>query len=92
MEREKALECLSGMSGFDAVIKRAKELFDTHYGRFDEIAPGHYRVSTGGWSENEEVIDALKCNIFFWTMYWYLSKRGGHYEFKCKPLRCDDAT
>ena len=40
------------------------------------------RLATGGWSENEEVIEKLLQEYnTFWTMYWQMSKRGGYYEF-----------
>lgn len=39
------------------------------------------RISTGGWSGNEEVIHHLK-GTFFWFMCWYESRRGGHYKFR----------
>ena len=42
-------------------------------------------ISTGGWSENEDVINDLKETIF-WMLRWHQSTRGGHYEFRC-PLR-----
>lgn len=38
-------------------------------------------LSTGGWSGNESIIDALH-NNFFWTAFWEKSIRGGHYWFK----------
>lgn len=40
-----------------------------------------FRLSTGGWSGNESLIDALENNVFFWARYWQESKRGGHYLF-----------
>ncbi len=38
-------------------------------------------LHTGGWSGNEDIINALKENTMFWWVYWETSKRGGHYWF-----------
>lgn len=35
---------------------------------------------TGGWSDNEEIIDIL-ANKAFWFLWWQESKRGGYYKF-----------
>lgn len=43
-----------------------------------------YVYHTGGWSGNEDVIDALRHNVMFWSMFWEKSIRGGHYYFKIK--------
>lgn len=41
-----------------------------------------YIFHTGGWSGNESLIRALSDNTMYWLMYWWSSKRGGHYEFR----------
>lgn len=40
-----------------------------------------YRISTGGWSGNEDIIAALHSNEIWWMMFWSQSQRGGHYIF-----------
>lgn len=44
------------------------------------------KISTAGWSGNEEIIDALKQNPLFFALYWQEERRGGHYLFKIKPM------
>ena len=46
-----------------------------------------FEYHTGGWSGNEDVINALHHNILFWPLFWEKSTRGGHYYFKIKPIR-----
>jgi len=43
-----------------------------------------YEYHTGGWSGNEDVINALHQNFLFWSMFWKKSTAGGHYYFKIK--------
>lgn len=40
------------------------------------------QLHTGGWSGNEDIINALQQNFVFWSMYWVKHIRGGHYFFK----------
>lgn len=43
------------------------------------------RLSTAGWSGNEDIIHALQENRLFFSFYWLSSKRGGHYKFRGPP-------
>lgn len=40
-----------------------------------------YVLATGGWSDNEMLIDALQENRPFWMFFWESSHRGGRYTF-----------
>lgn len=42
-------------------------------------------LTTGGWSENEEIIDKIS-NTMFWFLWWQESKRGGYYKFVYKEV------
>lgn len=43
-----------------------------------------YRIATGGWSGNEDIIEALSKTQdgIWWHMWWIMSKRGGLYIFQ----------
>ncbi len=45
-----------------------------------------YRVSTGGWSGNEDLIAAMRANFMFWSICWVQARRGGHYIFHVKKV------
>ena len=40
-----------------------------------------YEFTTGGWSGNEDVINAMQENRLFWSLCWQESKRGGYHRF-----------
>lgn len=44
-------------------------------------------LHTGGWSGNEDIIEALRRNYLFWMMCWEKTLRGGHYYFRIEPKR-----
>lgn len=49
---------------------------------------------TGGWSGNEDVMEAVLSNKWFNYFCWEESRRGGYYKFelkKCFPLRSNNA-
>jgi hypothetical protein len=39
-------------------------------------------LHTGGWSGNEDIVEALQNNTLFWMMWWWKTERGGHYYFE----------
>lgn len=41
-------------------------------------------LHTGGWSGNEDVIEAMRNNWMFWLLCWKKSVRGGHYYFEIR--------
>ena len=60
-----------------------EKYWNQHYGTFDiEGKEGivTLELTTGGWSENEGIIDTL-CKTMFWFLWWQESKRGGYYKF-----------
>ncbi len=42
---------------------------------------GYLRLATGGWSGNEDIVEALSKSMF-WVMRWRRSERGGLHIFK----------
>ena len=41
---------------------------------------------TGGWSGNEELINALRQNIILWMKHWYSSTASGVHQFVMRSL------
>lgn len=40
-----------------------------------------FELHTGGWSGNEDIVDALM-GTMFWMLCWESSRRGGHFYFE----------
>ena len=51
-----------------------------------------YRLSTAGWSGNEDLVVALQENLLFWSMYWQSSRRNEHNEFIIPLQHAAEAT
>jgi len=45
------------------------------------------QAHTGGWSGNEEILDAMRENFIFWSIAWQKSVKGGHCYFSI-DLKC----
>jgi hypothetical protein len=71
-----------------SIMKFIKEIWwmpEWGWHEVDEKGITTYYISTGGWSGNESIIEAMRNNTIFWMMYWYSSRVGGHYSFKDYP-------
>ena len=58
-----------------------------NYGRILRPNPDTFDLATGGWSGNEDIIQAMRKNVMFWSICWQLSERGGRYVFEVKDLK-----
>ena len=56
-----------------------KELYNTFYGSIDE-EDNLISIHTGGWSENEELIEEFQ-KTFWWFRFHKITATGGHYYF-----------
>jgi hypothetical protein len=52
-------------------------------GEKNEVLSLH--ISTGGWSGNEDIIEALLANQMVQVLTYTSWRRGGHYEFEISP-------
>ena len=52
------------------------------YNEWDTSDRYLYRISTAGWSGNEDIIRAMQKHNILWDDAWLESRRGGHYIFE----------
>lgn len=66
---------------FSEFVDHIRNCYNEDYGKID-FDGTTLRISTGGWSGNEDILSALQDNIGFWTRYWCEVHRGGLFIFK----------
>ena len=85
---------LETIKNWDLIERSVTELLDyvQHLWKYDDrfVLKGkrvlRLYLSTGGWSGNEDIVDALQQNFLFWNLYWVKHTKGGHYWFRI-PLK-----
>lgn len=70
---------LKAMKLVDEAFQYFKDLYDSHYGTIRED-DNLISIHTGGWSENEELIEEFR-GTAWWFKYHKITKVGGHYYF-----------
>lgn len=63
----------------DKAFEWFKSKYDKRYGSIRE-QDGLVEIHTGGWSENERLIEKLK-KTAWWLMHFRAMETGGHYYF-----------
>ena len=49
--------------------------------KYTENGEGVVEFVTGGWSENDAILSAMRRNGFLWMASWHSSYRGGRHKF-----------
>ena len=86
MTKKETDDCINTFktNNWDACIQWIKDYWNTDYGTFEICKEKNgittIELTTGGWSENEYIIDML-ADTMFWFLWWQESKRGGYYKF-----------
>lgn len=89
------LERIKNFDVFEEDIKKLLDLIENEWEfadvgyikTYSENGKNILELHTGGWSGNEEIIDALMENFAFWGAYWWKTERGGHYWFEIKEFK-----
>ena len=67
-----------------AYVRKLWEFAEWGWKDYDAGAVHAYDISTGGWSGNESLIEAMSDNNLFWALCWCEARRGGHYKFEVR--------
>ena len=62
------------------IVEYVESIWNHDYGLF-RLKNLKLELHTGGWSGNEEIIDAIQRHPTFWMYFWQKTERGGHYYF-----------
>lgn len=66
---------------WEEFLEKIEDTWNTDYGTITITEDRKtLELTTGGWSENEELIDLIG-NSMYWVLYWQKSERGGKYTF-----------
>jgi len=79
--REWPLTCRQDSLDLIEYVRERWKYADCGYFSFDGRL---LKISTAGWSGNEDILGALSDNAVFWLLAWRSSRRGGHYVFEIK--------
>jgi hypothetical protein len=67
-------------SDYKGLLEFCKSIW--HWSDWATSRGNSYRFATGGWSGNEDIIDAMQQNHIFWMECRESSHRGGLFKFK----------
>ncbi len=72
-------------NNWNSCIDLIEEHWDRDYGTCElckeKDGTETLELTTGGWSENEKLIDIIS-ETWFWFLWWQESRRGGYYKFR----------
>ena len=70
-------------SAFDLLMDVLDNWWMSYGVKIQRLYRGERKVhmSTGGWSGNEDMIQALRSNTLFWPFHFYNHRAGGHFTF-----------
>mgnify|MGYP001214703824 CR=1 FL=1 len=86
---EQELEQIKTWSDIPSLPEFIETVWNTGYGTFARNG-GTLKLVTGGWSGNEDIIEAMGNNVaLFWTLYWQRSERGGAFYFNDDMVATD---